>query len=613
MRPEFWKRAGEVLGRLPGISYIFIFFLCLWAASALRVPLFTIGLLIAGGFVSLLILSARIASDVRLQLIVLGSYGMRVILSLALYFISVWQIPIFSSIQAGNGFWKFSLDSTYYHDFATIIVRAWQQGIELPDQFGIEYYLVIGGIYRVLGVHPLYPVFVNIWLASVDGILAYLIGKRLSGEKAGITAALLVCFWPSFLAWSTQILKDSLVLFLSLFVVQLLLTIIAPGKIRARLYMMQYMQYGVQWILLFMAVLLLYRFRYYTGFAILLSVLFLLPPVAFFCLARGQVVRALKLVGVTCLITVAVASGSTLEPRRLFSARHPGIGHYRLGVQHKEQGEIDKAVGEFQAAISINPKYAPPYLALAEVKQSQGKLVESASLYREYLRLETERLGESSSVGSPVDATGPYPQSPSPFSAAVPGVRDVRDLSASSLSGLHEGIRNIAERLSLEWLSRTRTGFISGGGNTVVDIEIRDFKFPSLFRDIPGLIVIGVFSPFPWQWFEVGRSTNVLRLLSGFEMLLFYFLFPAFLFSAWQSIRRGQVLRVLLILFFLLSIFSVSLAVANLGTLFRLRFQALILLLILISLENPLEFYKRIWRKIFKDGISERYRKGRLP
>src|SRR5258708_7048118 len=114
--------------------------------------------------------------DRRLHWVIGGSFLLRLVAAIVLYSASRFHCPLFRSLQCGGGFWLFGLDSHVYHKFAAQIAEAWAKGVEIPvPDLGIEYFAVVATVYRLLGPHPFYAIWLNCWLSSSTGLLAYLI------------------------------------------------------------------------------------------------------------------------------------------------------------------------------------------------------------------------------------------------------------------------------------------------------------------------------------------------------------------------------------------------------------------------------------------------------
>src|SRR5262249_4630135 len=141
--------------------------------------------------------------------------------------ISFWHLPILRSLQQPDGLWTFGGDGLGYHEFTVKLLNAWHDQVDLPSVFtldGINRYDLytnmtpfLAVVYGFAGASPLHYILVNRWLSSICGVVAYLLLLRLQSDKrAALAAAVLIGFWPSSLIWSTQLLKDPLVLALVL-------------------------------------------------------------------------------------------------------------------------------------------------------------------------------------------------------------------------------------------------------------------------------------------------------------------------------------------------------------------------------------------------------------
>ncbi|MCS6896729.1 MAG: tetratricopeptide repeat protein, partial [Nitrospira sp.] len=62
------------------------------------------------------------------------------------------------------------------------------------------------------------------------------------------------------------------------------------------------------------------------------------------------------------------------------------IGHYYLGRISAEAGNIEQAVAAFTQALTVNPSFEPPYLALASLHESRKEREKAINLLQQYLR-----------------------------------------------------------------------------------------------------------------------------------------------------------------------------------------------------------------------------------
>ena len=118
----------------------------------------------------------------------------------------------------------------------------------------------------------------------------------------------------------------------------------------------------------------------------------------------------------------------------------------------------------------------------------------------------------------------------------------------------------------------------NAGSNIDNDVSIKGKA--ALFRYLPRAAEIGLFAPFPNMWFArgmaVGRGG---RILSGLEMVLTYLIEALAVYALWWKRRHLSVW--LLICSALLGTLALGLIVANVGSLYRLRYPFWILLVIM--------------------------------
>lgn len=115
-----------------------------------------------------------------------------------------------------------------------------------------------------------------------------------------------------------------------------------------------------------------------------------------------------------------------------------------------------------------------------------------------------------------------------------------------------------------------------------IDGEVQLNGTADLLRHLPRAVAVGFFAPFPNMWLATGKQVGFAgRLLSGLESLLMYGVEGLALFGVWRARRR-------LTAWLLLSVAStgmiaLGLVVINIGTLYRLRYVFLMLLIILAA------------------------------
>ncbi|MEP6742223.1 MAG: hypothetical protein ABJB61_06965 [bacterium] len=115
-----------------------------------------------------------------------------------------------------------------------------------------------------------------------------------------------------------------------------------------------------------------------------------------------------------------------------------------------------------------------------------------------------------------------------------------------------------------------------------IDTDVRLATDRDLLRYLPRAMAIGLFAPFPNMWFETGSSVgSVGRVLSGFETLIMYAIECLAMIALWRG--RRQLSFWLLTSIILMGTIALGLVVVNVGTLYRLRYLFLMLMIILAA------------------------------
>ena len=131
-------------------------------------------------------------------------------------------------------------------------------------------------------------------------------------------------------------------------------------------------------------------------------------------------------------------------------------------------------------------------------------------------------------------------------------------------------------------ISFLRSGFVTSypGAGSNIDREVTFRSLKDIVLYLPRAAEIGFLAPFPSMWFEAGPQVGLAgRLLSGFETLLMYLAEILMIVYLWRY--RGHMTAWLLFVAASAGILALGLVVANIATLYRMRYAFWILLLIL--------------------------------
>jgi hypothetical protein len=115
-----------------------------------------------------------------------------------------------------------------------------------------------------------------------------------------------------------------------------------------------------------------------------------------------------------------------------------------------------------------------------------------------------------------------------------------------------------------------------------IETDVKLATNADLIRYLPRATEIGLLAPFPNMWFDMGSSVGSMgRMLSGLETLLMYAVEALGVVGLWQG--RRQLSAWLLFSIAAMGTIALGLVMVNVGTLYRLRYLFLILLIILAA------------------------------
>lgn len=115
-----------------------------------------------------------------------------------------------------------------------------------------------------------------------------------------------------------------------------------------------------------------------------------------------------------------------------------------------------------------------------------------------------------------------------------------------------------------------------------IDSNVKFMNTRDVIRYLPRATAIGLLAPFPKMWFETGDSVGDKgRILSGLETLLMYVIEVFAVVGLWLGRRKLAVW--LLFSIAITGTVALGLVVVNVGTLYRLRYVFLIMLIVLAA------------------------------
>jgi len=496
---------------------------------------------------------------------VFASIAVRGALSVGFYVVSAFGIPLLEPLQLGGGFWSFAPDALHHHVFATKIVEAWRFGASLPEELGTTwYFLILAAAYKLMGIHPLHGAFLNTAVGTLSIVLAYSTARRLGGRSAGHVAALLMAFWPSLTLWSTQLLKEQIIVFLVLLVLSLMLRIFSEvTRFEGQRHV------GLRFVLLLVgaatAISSVAMTRALYASAVFFSALLVIPVWAVLALYRKRAYEGGALILLMIVVFGSTFLGRSVEPLYLFSPRAPWAGHLLLGDVHLKEGGLRRAEEEFRRALRLNPKFKPAYERLAALLVADGRTKELAVL------------------SPPSSQAAPY--RPIPRKDADGGVlSEIKAIPERAQSLLLQLADFPATISSLRGDMRLKVGQLTSPGHSVIHPEADLSSYPAILAYLPQGLGTALFAPFPWQVLDDQGAAGRLKVLSFLEMLVIYILVFFGAIESWKLLRQWSAPGWFLVAYLSSGMVVLSLTMVNLGSLLRYRVPFLMALLVIASL-----------------------------
>ncbi|PIQ84452.1 MAG: hypothetical protein COV75_02235 [Candidatus Omnitrophica bacterium CG11_big_fil_rev_8_21_14_0_20_63_9] len=173
----------------------------------------------------------------------------------------------------------------------------------------------------------------------------------------------------------------------------------------------------------------------------------------------------------------------------------------------------------------------------------------------------------------------------------------------STVSAMQQQALDTMWETTPEALQVRRDGFVSSGGNSLMDIWAQISTPQKMLVYLPRALLVGLLAPFPWQWFDMGASTGMMRMFAGIDMMLLYGLWPWIIAGLVSIVRQRRAASLFPLVTVLAIAFPIVLVVANYGTLFRLRLLFLLPLFVLATAADPRQVYGWLWRRWLKRAV----------
>lgn len=475
----------------------------------------------------------------KIRIFVLLFYIVRSAAGLMVFALSMVDLPLLSSRSAGPGLWRVIPDTLARNQWATDqAVASW---LGVPFGLGVDAYTAfVGFVYALVGLNPLTAILLN----PIFDVVTLLFLVRLShvvGNHALLPGmVVLFALWPSWVFWSTQLLRESILLCLSVIMLSVLVSMLQDGATTAR---EKYWRV-VNLIVLILCGAAVWQLRKQMIDVVLVALALTLLWSAVMAWLHAGSWRKVLISG--CLLLLLLASMAVLWPL-LDVTKMVGVpqavGYLELGMALERRGDVTAAMYAYKEARSYG---APP----KEVAQAR------------------KRLGAR---GAPAAGRS--------LSEIIDGLLTRVVRAPVSLA------KATIERLRPRTLQGLRRQNLGGGSRFGEGVDVTEPRgFVTAFSS--GLLHV-LFSPFPWEFRDEG-STGILRNLAMVELPWVYLAVLLGPLGGVVVFRVKQPAAVFIAFYALVGLVGLAVAVPNVGLLFRYRLMFVVPLALLIPLSRGL-------------------------
>jgi hypothetical protein len=289
--------------------------------------------------------------------------------------------------------------------------------------------------------------------------------------------------------------------------------------------------------------------------------------------------------------------------------------------------ELEEVALVYRLALGVNPRDPEAWYRLGGVRLRQRRLPEAVQAYRHYDNYggrpaEVRRLVQraipqlDAIINRPIaewDATACalLAQLPPKAEAAL-DYGDARGALGKVVRTVARETAGILQEVFLARLDSVRKGSVSTGGRSLFDPEVTLNRLTDVLSYLPRGLAHTLFAPFPWQWFDTQGSTGRFKSFTAVEVISVYLLFPVALQGMLRLVRRKRGDALVIVVFTVVTAALLSLTIANGGTLFRLRMQCLLPLLVITSIGDYRPTYPYKWGEDQSDGWQNKLQGERV-
>ncbi len=541
---------------------------------------------------ALVLAAARpLADDRLLWRIVVAAFLVRLVATVVLYATSAALVPVAETQQLGNGWWLFAADSGANDLSSRRVLEAWRLGTSLPEMAGEKSMAVIGAaLYWLLGAHLLHAEILGALCGGLIPIVTARLCRSLGARRAAVIAATaLVGFWPSLVLWSTQFIKDPLVILLTLVEVSLIGGLWSSCGAAARRRPLAWLAAGV------VSVPLVFL-RNYALATVTLAIVAFVPALA------GPSWRKVLTRAIPMVIVVGAPGwlASHVELGRIAAPWRVERGDMRMGLAAHRLGDLAGALRWYDLALREDPAYTPGLRNSAGALACIGRLGDADKLLRRYLMIEPsaapadvrtfadtieERLR---SGGAPAGAAGD-------LCARLDPVDDVAPLSVADVLGTKLRLAAVYRRLGALPQGPAVSPLALGRATQFMIREAGPEAGTPMTEELPppptasSRVTRGLVAFYLFPFVDGAGLGTSLAAAAALESVLGWLLLVALVLSLRTLLGRRDPVHWYLVLCVATLTGLLVLVIPNAGTLFRLRLQPFVLTIVLVALAGGLE------------------------
>jgi len=485
-------------------------------------------------------LLCRVARSRLITTVTLVSFGARVVLAEALYVVSAFNLPLWTSLHMPGGFWLLAPDAAGYDLAARQLLGLADPAGLAPEASADPFISIVLGLYRAIGVNPSTVLLLCAFLTAACVPLLFVAAQNLSMPPwAATITAIVAGFWPSSFAWSAQLLKDPIQW------VGICAAIAGSVRLLGNASPVRRSETLLAGALLVAGTLLTTLVRGYSTILILLTAVIGLGLA--FAVNRRHVRTWLPQAGVLLL---ALTLGAF--PLRTSMI---GVSHMAASLLTPKAQAIEASVQTAASSLWGHLRPGPP-------SGSQVAAGDTVSQARAGNRVPRPPSGSQVAAGDtpvgsrPTGQISPAPEAPVVLEGAVADA--------------------VAACPIVSPLLAVRQGFENTGGASLTDTNLHFRSCRDVLAYIPRTLELSYLAPFPGQWLHPGSTTGPARYLAALDAVMLWVLAPGLVASMIRLVREPHGARLMILLYLVFLGFSLGLAVSNFGTLFRLRLQGIL-------------------------------------